>query len=124
VYLLLACNFLRDLVVLIIIIIANITIGILLKKYAPISENSNTEITLRNNGLFAFILCSLSTLVHLLMFSVIIIAMQEIPESRPMATLFGTIGTLLDEIKYAINIFLLYKLNKKFREGLKNYLSS
>ncbi len=49
---------------------------------------------------------------------------KEMGDSMKIAVLSGNIGLLIIEFKYMINIFILEKLNRKFRNALKSYLNS
>jgi len=126
-YLVMACNLLKDLVSFIIIIIINITLGILLKKIALDNSLNNqgmpTERVLNfKNGLIAFIMCSLSSLVHILTSTglIIDILFREWTQSKKVSALVYLFAVVFNEIKYGINIIILYNLNKKFRQGLKH----
>jgi len=126
-YLVMVCNVLKDLVSFIIIIITNIILGILLKKISLDNSLNNhdmpTERVLHfKNGLIAFIMCSLSSLVHILTSTglIIDILFREWTQSKKVSALVYLFAVVFNEIKYGINIIILYNLNKKFREGLKH----
>ncbi len=122
-----ACNVLRDLFSFIIILITNIILGVLLKQIAldnsPNNQDMPTERVLNfKNGLIAFIMCSLSSLVHILTSSgfIVDVLFREWTISRKVSALIYLFAMVSNEIKYGINIIILYNLNKKFREGLKH----
>jgi len=126
-YLVMACNVLRDLFSFIIILITNIILGVLLKQIAldnsPNNQDMPTERVLNfKNGLIAFIMCSLSSLVHILTSSgfIVDVLFREWTISRKVSALIYLFAMVSNEIKYGINIIILYNLNKKFREGLKH----
>lgn len=116
----------KDFVILITIIITNVILGVLLKRYASTVHNSNNihgKLQLNsNNSLIAIVACSFSTLVHSLAFFGVVLAygFRNWTASWTVLVIVGYITGLLNEIKYAVNIFFLYDLNKKFRDGLTN----
>jgi hypothetical protein len=67
-------------------------------------------------------MCSLSSLVHILTSSgfIVDVLFREWTISRKVSALIYLFAMVSNEIKYGINIIILYNLNKKFREGLKH----
>jgi len=122
----------RDFVILIAIITTNVILVVLLKRYAASSVHDGNNIhgeqqLNTNNSLIAIVACSFSTLVHSLAFFGVVLdyGFRNWTASWTVLVIVRYIAGLINEIKYAVNIFFLYYLNKKFREGLtKSYTTN
>jgi len=120
--LLITANFIRDLIVLLLIIVANVCITVFLKQYTNRQQerdisSQNAKRVNFNNCVLALILCSMSTCVHLMVFVVVVISFFQdgLELSRPIAIF----PVLLNSIKYALNFFIFRSLNKKFRDKFR-----
>ncbi len=117
------CNFIRDIVSLILEIAANVVLVIVLKRFYAnklalglTNEQAKSMIKKneRNNMKLAFVNSLLSGLTHL--FSFFVFMFLKYGYQNPVVLFLGFISILVNSFRHSLNFVLFYRFNKKFRK--------